>query len=220
MAPYAARLLDGLPPEQAAAVQHRHGPLLLFAGPGAGKTKTLTHRIAWLLASRQAVPAEILAVTFTVRAAGEMRLRLTDMLGPDGIRGLTVATFHSVCARLLRQHPGTFGRGEDFTIYDETDLTKAINFLLSDNERADIQQQLALHGQPPAGEVLNEISLAKNRLWEPQHYRAYSRHPVAELIATLWDGLEAELRSCNAFCFDDLLFCGAALLRDHPALLT
>jgi DNA helicase II / ATP-dependent DNA helicase PcrA len=98
------RLLAGLTPEQAQAVTHGTGPLLILAGPGAGKTRTLTHRAAYLLASGRAQPWEILAVTFSVRAAGELRLRLADLFGETVARGVTAATFHSVCARLLREH--------------------------------------------------------------------------------------------------------------------
>ena len=97
-------LLDGLTPEQAQAVRHGPGPLLLIAGPGAGKTKTLIHRIARLLQTGAAQPWEILAVTFSVRAAGELRLRLADLLGEQVARGVTAATFHSICARMLREH--------------------------------------------------------------------------------------------------------------------
>src|SRR5919197_871242 len=95
-------LLAGLTAEQAQAVRHGPGPLLLLAGPGAGKTKTLIRRIAHLLAAGHARPWEILAVTFSVRAAGELRLRLVDLLGEPRARGVTVATFHAVCARILR----------------------------------------------------------------------------------------------------------------------
>jgi hypothetical protein len=101
--PAAHGLLEGLTPEQAQAVQHGRGPLLLLAGPGAGKTRTLTHRAAHLITTGGARPSEILAVTFSVRAAGELRLRLADLLGHERARGVTTATFHSVCARLLRE---------------------------------------------------------------------------------------------------------------------
>src|SRR5690348_5673102 len=108
-APGPERLLANLTPEQAQAVTHSSGPLLLLAGPGAGKTKTLTHRAAYLLATGRARPWEILAVTFSVRAAGELRLRLADLLGETVACAVTAATFHSVCARLLREHAGVFG---------------------------------------------------------------------------------------------------------------
>src|SRR5437588_1896023 len=111
-APPGTGLLAGLTPEQAQAVTYGTGPLLLIAGPGAGKTRTLTHRVAHLLESEQARPDQILAVTFSVRAAGELRLRLADLLGHERARAVMAATFHSVCARLLREHAALFGRTE------------------------------------------------------------------------------------------------------------
>ena len=158
------RLLAGLTPEQAQAVTFGSGPLLLLAGPGAGKTRTLTHRAAYLLASGRAQPWEILAVTFSVRAAGELRLRLADLLGETVARGVTAATFHSVCARLLREHASVFGRTERYTIYDQADMRRVIDWLLSDAERGEIQRALADYGQPASAEVLAEISRAKNAL--------------------------------------------------------
>src|SRR5436190_20602842 len=135
-------LLEGLTPEQTQAVSHGPGPLLLVAGPGAGKTKTLTHRVARLLATGLAQPWEILAVTFSVRAAGELRLRLADLLGEDHARGVTAATLHSVCARLLREHGGVFGRTDNCTIYDQVDLRHVIEHVLSDGRRDEITQAL------------------------------------------------------------------------------
>src|SRR5215210_4608695 len=142
-------LTAGLTPEQAAAVRHGPGPLLLIAGPGTGKTRTLTHRVAYLLATGQAAPREILAVTFSVRAAGELRLRLADLLGERRARGVTAATFHSVCARLLREHAAVFGRTDAYTVYDQVDLRRVIEWLLGDPGRAEIQRALARFGQPP-----------------------------------------------------------------------
>jgi ATP-dependent DNA helicase UvrD/PcrA len=136
-APPGTRLLAGLTPEQAQAVTHGTGPLLLIAGPGAGKTCTLTHRIAYLLESEQARPEEILAVTFSVRAAGELRLRLADLLGQERSRHITAATFHSVCARLLPEHAHVFGRSERYTIYDQGDMRGVVDWILSDKDRAD-----------------------------------------------------------------------------------
>src|SRR4249919_4151651 len=157
-------LLDGLTPEQAQAVRHGRGPLLLIAGPGAGKTKTLIHRVARLLATGAAQPWEILAVTFSVRAAGELRLRLADLLGEQVARGVTAATFHSICARLLREHAALFGRTERYTIYDQADMRRVVDWLLSNAERGEIQRALADYGQPASAEVLAEISRAKNQL--------------------------------------------------------
>jgi DNA helicase-2/ATP-dependent DNA helicase PcrA len=212
-------LLAGLTTEQAQAVQHGPGPLLLVAGPGAGKTRTLTHRVAYLLATGHAKPWEILTVTFSVRAAGELRLRLADLLGEDLARGVSAATFHSVCARMLREHATVFGRTDAYTVYDQADVRRVIDWLLSDAQRAHIQEALAGCGQPAAGEVLVEISLAKNRLQTPDSYEHNSRHPAAGLIATVWREVNVELRRSNSFDFDDLLVYAVRLLAEHPCRL-
>ncbi len=209
-------LLDGLTPEQTQAVQHGPGPLLLIAGPGAGKTKTLIHRIARLLATGAAQPWEILAVTFSVRAAGELRLRLADLLGEQVARAVTAATFHSICARMLREHAGVFGRTESYTVYDQADVRRVIEWLLSDQQRGRIQQALADHGQPAASEVLAEISLAKNRLLSPNSYEQHARHTAAPLIAAVWRELDVELQRSNSIDFDDLLVLAVRLLAEHP----
>ncbi len=214
--PGTERLLVGLTPEQAQAVTFGSGPLLLLAGPGAGKTRTLTHRAAYLLASGRAQPWEILAVTFSVRAAGELRIRLADLLGETVARGVTAATFHSVCARLLREHAGVFGRTERYTIYDQGDMRRVIDWLLSDAERGDIQRALSDYGQPASAEVLAEISRAKNALLSPDDYERSHTHPGAPLIAAVWRESETELRRCNGFEFDDLLACAVRLLSEHP----
>ncbi len=214
--PGTERLLAGLTPEQAQAVTFGSGPLLLLAGPGAGKTRTLTHRAAYLLASGRAQPWEILAVTFSVRAASELRLRLADLLGETVARAVMAATFHSVCARLLREHASVFGRTERYTIYDQGDMRRVIDWLLSDAERGDIQRALADYGQPASAEVLAEISRAKNALLSPDAYERSTSHPGAPLIAAVWRESETELRRCNAFEFDDLLACAVRLLSEHP----
>ena len=214
------RLLAGLTPEQAHAVTFGSGPLLLLAGPGAGKTRTLTHRAAHLIQSARAQPWEILAVTFSVRAAGELRLRLADLLGETVARRVTAATFHSVCARLLREHASVFGRTERYTIYDQADMRRVIDWLLSDAERGQIQQALADHGQPASAEVLAEISRAKNLLMWPESYERSASHPAAPLIAAVWRESEVELRRSNAFEFDDLLACAVRLVAEQPHRLT
>jgi DNA helicase-2/ATP-dependent DNA helicase PcrA len=214
--PGTEHLLAGLTPEQAQAVTYGPGPLLLLAGPGAGKTRTLTHRAAYLLASGRAKPWEILAVTFSVRAAGELRLRLADLLGETVARGVSAATFHSVCARLLREHASVFGRTERYTIYDQADMRRVVDWLLSDAERGEIQRALADYGQPASAEVLAEVSRAKNSLLGPDDYERSGTHPGAPLVAAVWRESERELRRCNAFEFDDLLACAVRLLSDHP----
>jgi DNA helicase-2/ATP-dependent DNA helicase PcrA len=221
-----ANLLEGLTHEQHVAVQHNTGPLMIFAGPGAGKTRTITHRIAHLLASGQAQPTQIVAVTFTVAAAGEMRERVAAMLGTDATRGITLATFHSLCARLLRAHTDWYARSEDYTIYDPADMAKVVSALLADTSRTALQEQVAACSLPgsaskaPVGQILREISLAKNRLWTPKHYAANSRHPLAALIAAVWQESEHELEHSNAFDFDDLLVFTVKLLAEHPGIRT
>ena len=143
-------LLAGLTPEQAQAVTFGSGPVLLLAGPGAGKTRTLTHRAAYLLASGQAQPWEILAVTFSVRAAGELRLRLADLLGETVARGVTAATFHSVCARLLREHASVFGRTERYTIYDQADMRRVSTGCFPTPSAARSSGRSRTTGSPPA----------------------------------------------------------------------
>jgi DNA helicase-2/ATP-dependent DNA helicase PcrA len=212
-------LLAGLTPEQALTVRHGPGPLLVVAGPGTGKTRTLTHRVAHLLATGQAQPREILAVTFSVRAAGELRLRLTDLLGEQAARGVTAATFHSVCARLLREHAGLFGRTDAYTIYDQADLRRVIEWLLGDRRQPEIQQALAHCGQPSAAELETEMALAKSRLHTPDSYRSAATHAAGELVAALWRAVEDELQRCNAWGFDDLLVCAVRLLAEHPPRL-
>ncbi|MGA2014175.1 MAG: UvrD-helicase domain-containing protein [Solirubrobacteraceae bacterium] len=209
-------LLAGLTPEQTQAVCHGAGPLLLIAGLGAGKTKTLIHRIARLLATGAARPWEILAVTFSVRAAGELRLRLADLLGEQVARAVTAATFHSICARMLREHAAVFGRTDQYTIYDQADMRRVIEWLLSDQQRGQIQHALADHGQPAAGEVLAEISLAKSRLLSPDSYQQHACHAAAPLIAAVWREAEVELRRSNSFDFDDMLVYAVRLLAEHP----
>src|SRR5436305_4304608 len=175
-APPGASLLAGLTPEQAQAVTYGTGPLLLIAGPGAGKTRTLTHRIAHLLESKQARPDQILAVTFSVRAAGELRLRLGDLLGHELARRVTAATFHSVCARLLREHAQLFGRTEQYTIYDQGDMRRVLDWVLADKQRAAVQEAIGSGGQPATAEIQGALSMAKNELLTPAGIRSRSRY--------------------------------------------
>src|SRR4051794_38126065 len=212
-------LTAGLTPEQAAAVRHGRGPLLLLAGPGTGKTRTLTHRVAYLLASGRAAPWQILAVTFSVRAAGELRLRLGDLLGEQTARGVTAATFHSVCARLLREHADAFGRTGSYTIYDQTDLRHVIERLLSDGRLVEIAQALGRCGRPSAAELERRISEAKNRLLIPAAFEGPLAPPAGPLIAAVWRAGEGELERWNAWSFDDLLVFAVRLLGEQPQRL-
>jgi DNA helicase-2/ATP-dependent DNA helicase PcrA len=215
----ASSSLAGLTPEQSLAVRHGEGPLLIVAGPGTGKTRTLTHRVAHLLASGTATPGEILAVTFSVRAAGELRLRLAELLGRDCACGVLAATFHSVCARLLREHATLFGRTDAYTIYDQADLRRVIEALLGDRRWRAIHAAVATCGQPSAAELETEIALAKSRLLDPPTYERSSPYPAAPVAAAVWRALEEELERCDAFGFEDLLVFAVRVLREHPQRL-
>lgn len=205
------RLPAGLTSSQEAAITHGEGPLLIFAGPGAGKTLTLTQRIAYLLGTGAARPAEVLAVTFSVKAAGEMRARLAGLLGRSALDGLTVRTFHSVCGRLVRDHAQRFRRTDEFTIYDGNEIRRLVDASLR-APHGDGRADLA------AGEVQREISLAKSRLLDVDGYEMVSQHPAAAAIAAVWHEVNLELAASNAFDFDDLVSLAARLLDEHPEL--
>jgi DNA helicase-2/ATP-dependent DNA helicase PcrA len=217
--PTADGLLAGLTGEQQQAVRHGIGRLLIMAGPGTGKTHTLIHRIAWLLAEELAESWEILAVTFSVRAAGELRLRLSEMLGVELAGGVRAATFHSVCAQLLREHAELFGRTPEWTVYDQTEVRKTIEWLLSEHQRGQVGASVAATALPAANEIEREVSLAKNRLLAPAEYEQAAAHPAAEVIAGVWRELEGEMRRLNAFAFDDLLVLAVRLLAERPYVL-
>src|SRR5215217_3745684 len=214
--PDAAAVTAGLTPEQATAVTHGRGPLLLVAGPGTGKTRTLIHRIAHLLACGRAAPAQILAVTFSVRAAGELRLRLAELLGPERAAGVSAATFHALCARLLREHASVLRRSAQFTIYDQADVRAVIERLLADPAQAEIRAAIGRHGRPGAGELERMIGDAKARLLDPAALESPLAGPAGALAAAVWRAAEAELARCNAFGFDDLLARAVSLLAGHP----
>jgi DNA helicase-2/ATP-dependent DNA helicase PcrA len=125
-------------------------------------------------------------------------LRLADLLGEQHARAVTAATFHSVCARLLREHAEMFGRTENYTIYDQADVRRVVDWLLSDHERGQVQQALADNAQPASAELLAEISKAKNRLLSPETYERAAAHPAAALVGAVWRELESEMRRSNA----------------------
>src|SRR5207249_11207319 len=170
-------VLDPLNPEQRAAVTHREGPLLILAGAGSGKTRVLTHRIAYLI--REGVPARsILAVTFTNKAAREMRERLDRLLDRERVGELTVGTFHGFCARLLRHDGPIVGVDRAFAIYDEAD------------QRALLRQAMADQGVPekmiPPGAIAAAISGAKNELHGPADMAASAKSQLERVTALVW----------------------------------
>lgn len=202
-----------LSPEQQQVVDHGAGALLVFAGPGSGKTRTLTARIADLLASGRAKPQDVLALTFTVRATEEMRVRLTGLIGQEAASAVTVGTFHSLGARILRLHAGVFGRTGSYSIYDSDDVLRVIRDVLDDSGHGD--------GDPPEDfpkEVLEQIAMAKSRLWSPTDLRDRAQHTESQRIAAVWERVERELRQSNAFDFADLLTNSVALLTTDSAV--
>ena len=205
--PHAARiqeLLEGLNEPQREAVTHGEGPLLILAGAGSGKTRVLVHRIAFLLYSDQARAGEILAITFTNKAAKEMRGRVEQLLG-RGTRGMWLMTFHAACARILRAEAERLGYTRQFTIYDQGDsrrLTKrCIDELSIDPKR---YTPAALH---------NQISAAKNKLLDAEAYQQGVGSPFEEMVGEVYRLYERDLRRSNAMDFDDLLFRAVNLLE-------
>jgi DNA helicase-2/ATP-dependent DNA helicase PcrA len=197
-------LLEGLNEPQREAVTHGEGPLLILAGAGSGKTRVLTHRIAFLIYTDQAQAGEILAITFTNKAASEMRGRVERLLG-RATRGMWLMTFHSACARILRAEAERLGYTRQFTIYDQADarrLTKrCIDELGIDPKR-----------YPPAA-VHNRISAAKNRLVAAADIRQSSDGPFEAILADVYELYERDLHRMNAMDFDDLLFRTVNLLE-------
>lgn len=199
-------LLDGLTEAQRAAVQHFEGPLLVLAGPGSGKTRVVTHRVVHLL--RMGVSSEnILALTFTNKAASEMRSRV-ERLAPDA--RVWVGTFHRFCARLLRRYGSFVGLEENYTIYDTDDSGKALRQVLG-GLRIDLA-----HFTPEA--VAGAISWAKNRVIRPEQYEPRPGHPLGIIVKRAYAAYQSHLARANAADFDDLLLHVVTLLQENPEI--
>jgi len=190
-------LLEGLNEPQREAVTHGEGPLLILAGAGSGKTRVLTHRIAYLIYTDQAQAGEILAITFTNKAASEMRERVQRLLG-HGTRGMWLLTFHAACARILRSDAERLGYTRQFTIYDQAD-SRRLTKRCADAVGVDPKRFT------PAA-IQNQISSAKNRLCDAEQYRQSVGSAFEEMVADVYDLYERDLHRMNAMDFDDLLF--------------
>ncbi|HEU5104767.1 MAG TPA: UvrD-helicase domain-containing protein [Solirubrobacterales bacterium] len=192
----AERLLAGLNEPQRQAVQHGEGPLLVLAGAGSGKTRVLTHRIAYLLATGAARPGEILAITFTNKAAAEMRERVGQLVGRS-VRAMWVTTFHSACARMLRVDAERLGYSKSFTIYDQSDSLRMLKRCLT---------ELGVDPKrfPPRA-VQAKISGAKNQLIDSDSYNESAYAEFEEIVAEAFPLYEKRMREANAMDFDDLL---------------
>ena len=197
-------LLEGLNPPQRDAVVHGEGPLLILAGAGSGKTRVLTHRIAYLLRTGQAKPSEILAITFTNKAASEMRERVELLVG-RATRAMWVMTFHAACARMLRADAHRLGYTRQFTIYDSADQRRLIKRCLDD---LDVDSK---RFTPRA--MQSQISDAKNKLRSPEDYRQLVGSFFEQTVADVYDLYERELHRANAMDFDDLLVRSVNLLE-------
>jgi len=209
----ADEILEGLTEPQRRAVLHRGGPLLIVAGAGSGKTRVLTRRIAHLLASGDARPHESMAITFTNKAAGEMRERVEDLFGPRAKRML-LATFHSACLRILRANATRIGFEPGFTVYDATDSKRLIEMIMADQN---IDTKAV-----PARSVTARISEAKARLQAPDDLVAsvaWAASPPEQAAASVYPVYQARLRAANAMDFDDLLMKTVELFRDCPDVL-
>lgn len=203
-------LLDHLNPQQREAATTVDGPVLIFAGAGSGKTRALTYRLAHLVRNVGVPPQQILAVTFTNKAADEMKARIVQLVGQDAAY-VTAGTFHSICARLLRADGEAIGVPRNFVVFDEGDQLALVRQALS-----------ALNYDPkqykPA-DILNAISRAKNELMGPEQYRERARGPFEKVVAGVFSRYQAALAENRALDFDDLINKAVELLEKQPHIL-
>ena len=200
-------LLTGLNPQQSAAVTHAGGPLLVVAGAGSGKTRVLTRRIAYLMSRRNVAPYQILAITFTNKAAGEMKERVGDLVGPVA-KSMWVSTFHSACVRLLRQEANRLGYSNSFSIYDSADSLRLITI---------VAKELNLDSKRyPARQFQAMISNAKNELMGPNDYVNATSNQFEEVVADVYSIYQKRLQQANAMDFDDLILKTVQVLQQFP----
>ena len=203
--------IDTLNGPQREAVVTTEGPLLVLAGAGSGKTRVLTYRIANILEQNLAAPWEILAITFTNKAAAEMRERLAQLVGGRA-RGMWVSTFHSMCVRILRADADRLGFTKSFTIYDVDDMKRLYK---------DIMAELNIDPKRfPVNQLMNRISSAKNDLVVPGDFESRATDPVGRVAAQVYTRLQERLRAANAVDFDDLLLYAYLLLKQHEDVRT
>src|SRR5213593_4604910 len=204
-------ILRLLNPPQRDAVTATTGPVLVVAGAGSGKTRVIAHRIAYLLGVEGVDPRHLLAVTFTNKAAEEMRRRVEDLVLPAGIRPPLIATFHSTCVRILRQRAAAAGLPPSFVIYDEDDRLGVVKEAMRE---LDFDERVL----PPASAV-HRISHAKNQMLSPEEVERLARTPREERVAALYRRYEERLRAAGAVDFDDLLLYVVRLFETVPEAL-
>lgn len=211
-----ADILDKLNGPQLEAVTTIDGPVMVIAGAGSGKTRALTHRIAYMI-QEGINPFSIMALTFTNKAAKEMKERIMQLVEPGAARNVWMGTFHSIFARILRIEAASLGYTSDFTIYDTDDSKTLINNILKDRE-LDTKAY-------PAKYILNRISMAKSALYSPEDYcdnaeiQEQDRRANKPLVGEIFKTYNARLKRANAMDFDDILFNTNVLLRDFPEIL-
>ncbi len=202
-----AALLEGLNEQQRAAVTHMGSPLLIVAGAGSGKTRVLTHRIAHLLAARGAHPGQILAITFTNKAAGEMKERVEQLVGPRA-NAMWVMTFHSACVRILRRESKHLGFTSSFSIYDAADSKRLMALVCRDLD-------LDPKTYPPKS-FSAQVSNLKNELVDEETFAARAENPFEKKLAEAYALYQARLREANALDFDDIIMTAVNLLQAFP----
>ena len=205
--PTAEELLDGLNEPQRKAVVHAGHPLLVVAGAGSGKTRVLTRRIAWLVAERKAHPGSILAITFTNKAAAEMKERVEALVGKRA-RIMWVSTFHSACVRILRKEIHHFDYKSNFSIYDAADSKRLMTLVCRDLDLDPKQYQ------PNA--ILHWVSNHKNELRDHEEAAKDARNGLEEAYASAYTLYQRRLREANALDFDDLIMTTVHLFQAHP----
>jgi DNA helicase-2/ATP-dependent DNA helicase PcrA len=203
------RLLEGLNPQQRAAVVHTGTPLLIVAGAGSGKTRVLTHRIAYLLETRRAQPPEILAITFTNKAAGEMKERVARLVGGRA-RLMWVSTFHSACVRILRAEHASLGFSSTFSIYDTADSQRLMTLV---GRELDLDPK-----RYSARSLLAAVGNLKNELVDHESARSRAQNHHEAVVAEAYERYQARLREANAMDFDDLIMTTVNLLQAFPAV--
>ena len=202
--------LESLNAAQRRAAECTRGPLLVLAGAGSGKTRVLTYRIAHMVADEGVRPWQVLAITFTNKAAAEMRERLAKLL-PGGTRGMWVCTFHAMCVRILREDPELVGYRPNFSIYDDDDSRRLVRQIMFD---FDISNKLF-----PLNMIRSKISSAKNALVTPEEMSSSAADPATQKAARVYTELQRRLARANAMDFDDLLVKTHELLSKNPAVL-